>query len=156
MEKIEFTNPESKEFNEEVRNYLELMRDTEALIGDGMEKLKGANWAKLWSSLDKLVFYPKTYEGNLAIFRTRYDIRYVSLFTKPAFCCDQEADFELGGILRTYVSPSSVFISHACSSGENSSLIVLMLPTSFKSRRPSMNFGDMPFLSIQIRGILRL
>lgn len=56
MEKIEFTNPESKEFNEEVRNYLELMRDTEALIGDGMEKLKGANWAKLWSSLDKLVF----------------------------------------------------------------------------------------------------
>lgn len=41
MEKIEFTNPESKEFNEEVRNYLELMRDTEALIGDGMEKLKG-------------------------------------------------------------------------------------------------------------------
>lgn len=74
MEKIEFTNQESKEFNEEVRNYLELMRDTEALIGDGMEKLKGANWAKLWSSLDKLFFYPKTYEGNLAIFRTRYDI----------------------------------------------------------------------------------
>lgn len=59
MEKIEFTNPESKELNEEVRNYLELMRDTEALIGDGMEKLKGANWAKLWNSLDKLVFYPK-------------------------------------------------------------------------------------------------
>ena len=25
MEKIEFTNPESKELNEEVRNYLELM-----------------------------------------------------------------------------------------------------------------------------------
>ena len=91
MEKIEFTNPESKELNEEVKNYLELMRDTEALIGDGMEKLKGANWAKLWSSLDKLVFYPKTYEGNLAIFKTRCDIRYVSLFTKPAFCCDQEA-----------------------------------------------------------------
>lgn len=68
MEKIEFTNPESKELNEEVRNYLELIRDTEALIGDGMEKLKGDNWAKLWSSLDKLVFYPKTYEGNLAIF----------------------------------------------------------------------------------------
>ena len=45
MEKIEFTNPESKEFNEEVRNYLELMRDTEAIIGDGMEELKGANWA---------------------------------------------------------------------------------------------------------------
>ena len=41
MEKIEFTNPESKEHNEEVRNYLELMRDTESLIGDGMEKLKG-------------------------------------------------------------------------------------------------------------------
>lgn len=41
MEKIEFTNPESKELNEEVRNYLELMRDTEALIGDGMDKLKG-------------------------------------------------------------------------------------------------------------------
>ncbi len=41
MEKIEFTNPESKEFNEEVRNYLELMRDTEAIIGDGMDKLKG-------------------------------------------------------------------------------------------------------------------
>lgn len=78
MEKIEFTNPESKEHNEEVRNYLELMRDTESLIGDGMEKLKGANWAKLWSSLDKLVFYPKTYEGNLAIFKTRCDIRYVS------------------------------------------------------------------------------
>lgn len=68
-----------------------------------MEKLKGADWAKLWSSLDKLVFYPKTYEGNLAIFRTRYDIRYVSLFTKPAFCCDQEADFELGGILRSWL-----------------------------------------------------
>ena len=44
MEKIEFTNPESKEHNEEVRNYLELMRDTESLIGDGMEKLKGASW----------------------------------------------------------------------------------------------------------------
>lgn len=88
MEKIEFTNPESKELNEEVRNYLELMRDTEALIGDGMEKLKGADWAKLWGYLDKLVFYPKTYEGNLAIFKTRCDIRYVSLFTKPGFCCD--------------------------------------------------------------------
>lgn len=104
MEKIEFTNPESKEHNEEVRNYLELMRDTESLIGDGMEKLKGANWAKLWSSLDKLVFYPKTYEGNLAIFKTRCNIRYVSLFTKPAFCCDQEADFELGGILRSWLN----------------------------------------------------
>ena len=32
MEKIEFTNPESKELNEEVRNYLELMRDTEAPV----------------------------------------------------------------------------------------------------------------------------
>lgn len=63
MEKIEFTNPESKEFNEEVRNYLELMRDTEALIGDGMEKLKGANWAKLWNSLDKLVFIRKHTKG---------------------------------------------------------------------------------------------
>ena len=46
MEKIEFTNPESKELNEEVRNYLELMRDTEALIGDGMEKLKGGQLGK--------------------------------------------------------------------------------------------------------------
>lgn len=60
MDKIEFTDTESKELNEEVRNCLELIRDTEALIGDGMEKLKGANWAKLWSCLDKLVFYPKT------------------------------------------------------------------------------------------------
>lgn len=101
MEKIEFTNPERKELNEEVRNYLELIRDTETLIGDGMEKLKGVNWAKLWSCLDKLVFYPKTYEGNLAIFKTRCDIRY--LLT-----------------------------------------------------RPSMNIGDMVFLSIQIQGILRL
>ena len=65
MEKIEFTNPESKEFNEEVRNYLELMRDTEALIGDGMEKLKGANWAKLWSMLDKLV------PGQIPVVRSR-------------------------------------------------------------------------------------
>lgn len=63
MEKIEFTNPESKELNEEVRNYLELMRDMEALIGDGMEKLKGANWAKLWSSLDKLVFIRRHTKG---------------------------------------------------------------------------------------------
>lgn len=77
MEKIEFTNSERKELNEEVRNYLELIRDTETLIGDGMEKLKGANWAKLWSCLDKLVFYPKTYEGNLAIFQNpmRHSIR---------------------------------------------------------------------------------
>lgn len=30
MEKIEFTNPESKELNEEVRNYLELMTDYDA------------------------------------------------------------------------------------------------------------------------------
>ena len=138
MEKIEFTNLESKEFNEEVRNYLELMRDTEALIGDGMEKLKGANWAKLWSSLDKLFFYPKTYEGNLAIFRTRYDIRYVSLFTKPEFCCDQEADFELGASL-----------GHGL-------MMVRNVAIRFLLTRPSMNFGDMPFLSIQIRGILRL
>lgn len=50
-----------------------------------------------------MVFYPKTYEGNLAIFKTRYDIRYVSLFTKPEFCCDQETDFELGGILRSWL-----------------------------------------------------
>ena len=99
MEKIKFTNPESRELNEEVRNCLELIRDTEALIGDGMEKLKGANWAKLWSCLDKLVFYPK----NLAIFKTRCDIRYVSLFTKPEFCCDQKTDFELGGILRSWL-----------------------------------------------------
>lgn len=63
MEKIEFTNPESKEFNEEVRNYLELMRDTEALIGDGMEKLKGANWAKLWSSLVSWSFIRRHMRG---------------------------------------------------------------------------------------------
>ena len=137
MEKIEFTNPENKELNEEVRNYLELMRDTEALIGDGMEKLKGANWAKLWSSLDKLVFYPKTYEGNLAIFRTRYDIRYVSLFTKPAFCSDQEADFKLGGILHGLMMVRNVAIR-------------------FLLTRPSMNIGDIAFLSIRIQGILRL
>ena len=103
MDKIEFTDTESKELNGEVRNCLELIRDTEALIGDGMEKLKGANWAKLWSCLDKLVFYPKTYEGNLAIFKTRCDIQYVSLFTKPVFCCDQEADFEPGDILRSWL-----------------------------------------------------
>ena len=30
-------------------------------------------------------------------------IRYVSLFTKPEFCCDQEADFKLGGILRSWL-----------------------------------------------------
>ena len=138
MEKIEFTNPESKEHNEEVRNYLELMRDTESLIGDGMEKLKGANWAKLWSSLDKLVFYPKTYEGNLAIFKTRCDIRYVSLFTKPEFCCDQETDFELAASL-----------DHGLMMARNVAIRFLLT-------RPSMNFGDMPFLSIQIRGILRL
>lgn len=77
MDRIEFTNPESKELNEEVRNYLELIRNTEALIGDGMDKLKGANWAKLWSSLDKLVFYPKTYEGNFGYFQNpiRHSIR---------------------------------------------------------------------------------
>lgn len=138
MEKIEFTNPESKEHNEEVSNYLELMRDTESLIGDGMEKLKGANWAKLWSSLDKLVFYPKTYEGNLAIFKTRCDIRYVSLFTKPEFCCDQETDFELGGILRSWLDDAR------------------NVAIRFLLTRPSMNFGDMPFLSIRIQGILRL
>lgn len=138
MEKIEFTNPESKELNEEVRNYLELMRDTEALIGDGMEKLKGANWAKLWSSLDKLVFYPKTYEGNLAIFRTRYDIRYVSLFTKPAFCCDQEADFKLAASL------------------DHGLMMVRNVAIRFLLTRPSMNIGDMAFLSIRIQGILRL
>ena len=130
MEKIEFTNPESKEFNEEVRNYLELMRDTESLIGDGMEKLKGANWAKLWSSLDKLVFYPKTYEGNLAIFKTRCDIRYVSLFTKPT-------------------------LSWAASLGHGL-MMVRNVAIRFLLTRPSMNIGDMAFLSIRIQGILRL
>lgn len=77
MEKIEFTNPESKEFNEEVRNYLELMRDTEALIGDGMEKLKGANWAKLWSSLDKLAFLSEDIRRKFGYFQNsiRHSIR---------------------------------------------------------------------------------
>lgn len=51
-----------------VRNYLELMRDTEALIGDGMEKLKGANWAKLWSSLDKLVFLSENIRREFGYF----------------------------------------------------------------------------------------
>lgn len=136
MEKIEFTNPESKELNEEVRNYLELIRDTEALIGDGMEKLKGANWAKLWSSLDKLVFYPKAYEGNLAIFKTRCDIRYVSLFTKPAFCCDQEQILNLAASL-----------DHGLMMGRNAAIRFLLT-------QPSANIGDTPFLSIRIRGIL--
>lgn len=77
MEKIEFTNPESKEHNEEVRNYLELMRDTEALIGDGMEKLKGANWAKLWNSLDKLVFLSENIRREFGYFQNsmRHPIR---------------------------------------------------------------------------------
>lgn len=83
MEKIEFTNPESKEHNEEVRNYLELMRDTESLIGDGMEKLKGANWAKLWSSLDKLVFYPNI-NVNLKMYSfdhlRMYNIDHINTF----------------------------------------------------------------------------
>ena len=138
MDRIEFTNPESKELNEEVRNYLELMRDTEALIGDGMEKLKGANWAKLWSSLDKLVFYPKTYEGNLAIFKTRCDIRYVSLFTKPDFA-----------VIRKQTLSWAASLDHGL-------MMVRNVAIRFLLTRPLMNFGDMPFLSIQIRSILRL
>ena len=132
MEKIEFTNPESKEFNEEVRNYLELMRDTEALIGDGMEKLKGANWAKLWSSLDKLVFYPKTYEGNLAIFRTRYDIRYRNF-----------------AVIRKQTLSWAESLGHGL-------MMVRNVAIRFLLTRPSMNIGDMAFLSIRIQGILRL
>ena len=138
MEKIEFTNPERKELNEEVRNYLELIRDTEALIGDGMEKLKGANWAKLWSCLDKLVFYPKTYEGNLVIFKTRCDIRYVSLFRNRNFA-----------VIRKQILSLVASLDHGL-------MMVRNVAIRFLLTRPSMNFGDMPFLSIQIRGILRL
>lgn len=118
MEKIEFTNPESKEHNEEVRNYLELMRDTESLIGDGMEKLKGANWAKLWSSLDKLVFYPKTYEGNFAV-------------------------------IRKQTLSWAASLDHGLMMVRNEAIRYLLT-------RPSMNIGDMAFLSIRIQGILRL
>lgn len=63
MEKIEFTNPESKELNEEVRNYLELMRDTEALIGDGMEKLKGPIGQSFGTALTNWFFIRKHTKG---------------------------------------------------------------------------------------------
>lgn len=63
MEKIEFTYPESKEHNEEVRNYLELMRDTESLIGDGMEKLKGPIGQSFGAALTSWFFIRRHTKG---------------------------------------------------------------------------------------------